>query len=97
MYLVFSTVPHASPGHEGTVIFLDHFDASDYFYYYYFGGLECVGHSFAYVGHFFYFERCLDSNPAQRAAVTSKRATNLATHLPYVATHLPSLATHLPT
>jgi hypothetical protein len=28
----------------------------------YFGGLECVGHSFAYVAHFMIFEGCLDSN-----------------------------------
>jgi hypothetical protein len=32
------------------------------FFGYYFGGLECVGHSFAYVAHFGIFERCLDSN-----------------------------------
>ncbi len=30
---------------------------------YFFGGLECVGLSFAYVAHFCIFERCLDSNP----------------------------------
>ncbi len=29
---------------------------------YIFCGLECVGHSYAYVAHFFIFERCLDSN-----------------------------------
>ncbi len=28
-----------------------------------FGGLECVGHSFAYVAHYCIFERCLNSNP----------------------------------
>ncbi len=49
---------------------------------YFFGGLECVGHSFAYVANFGIFERCLDSN--QRAAIASWRATNLATHLPGV-------------
>ncbi len=25
------------------------------FYFYFLGGLECVGHSFAYVAHFVYF------------------------------------------
>ncbi len=29
---------------------------------YFFGGLECVGHSFAYVAHFVFFVRWLDSN-----------------------------------
>jgi hypothetical protein len=28
----------------------------------FFGGLECVGHSFAYIAQFVFFERCLDSN-----------------------------------
>ncbi len=32
----------------------------------------------------------------QRAAVASRRASNLATHLPKLVTHLPNLATHLP-
>jgi hypothetical protein len=32
------------------------------FFVYFFGGLECVGHSYAYVVHFSIFERCLDSN-----------------------------------
>ncbi len=32
----------------------------------------------------------------QRAAVASRRTTNLATHLPLLATNLPHLATHLP-
>jgi hypothetical protein len=31
---------------------------------YFLGGLECLGHSFAYVAHFVHiFERCLDSDP----------------------------------
>jgi hypothetical protein len=32
----------------------------------------------------------------QRVAVASRRATNLATHLPISDTHLPNLYTHLP-
>ncbi len=40
------------------------------------GTVECVGHSFANVAHFYIFERCLDSNPECR------RANNLATFLP---------------
>ncbi len=45
---------------------------------YYFGGLECVGHSFAYVAHFVYLRDVWIQT--QRAAV-ARRATNLATHL----------------
>jgi hypothetical protein len=68
---------------------------SKYFIFvYFFGGLECVGHSFAYFAHFV-FLRDVWVRP-QRAAVASKRATSLATHLPNLATHLHKLATHLP-
>jgi hypothetical protein len=45
-------------------------------------GLECVGHSFAYVA---YFDFVLLRDVwilTHRAAVASRRATNLATHLP---------------
>ncbi len=45
-----------------------------------FGGLECVGHSFAYVAHFVFFRDVWIRT--QKAAVASRRATNLATHLP---------------
>jgi hypothetical protein len=56
-------------------------------YQYYFGGLQCIGHSFAYVAHVV----CLRDVwiRTQKAAV--------ATHLRKLAIHLPSLATHLPT
>ncbi len=43
----------------------------------FFGRLECVGHSFADVAHF------VDVwIRTQRASVASRRAANLATHLP---------------
>jgi hypothetical protein len=42
-----------------------------------FAEIECVGHSFAYVAHFFIFERCLVRT--QRVALAIRRATNLAT------------------
>ncbi len=58
---------------------------------YFFGGRECVGHSFAYVAHFVFLRDVWIR--AQRAAVAS---TNLATHIPNLATRLPDLATHLP-
>jgi hypothetical protein len=45
-----------------------------------------VGFSFAYVVHFVFFGRCLDSNP-ESCRVSSRCATNLSTHLP-LATHL---------
>jgi hypothetical protein len=50
------------------------------FFVYFFGGLQCVGHSFAYVAHFVFLRDIW--NGAQRAAVANRRATNLATHLP---------------
>ncbi len=53
---------------------------NNFFIYSISDGLECVGHSFAYVAHF-----CILSNVwirTQRAAVESRRTTNLATHLP---------------
>ncbi len=63
-----------------------------------FGGLVCVDPSFAYVAHLWFFSNVWIRT--QRAAVASRRATNLATHLPAstnLATHLPTnLATHLP-
>ncbi len=46
--------------------------------YTFFGGLECIGHSFAYVVHLLYFREMLDSKPS---AVASMRDTNLATRL----------------
>ncbi len=61
---------------------------------YFLGGLKCVGHSCAYVAHFV-FSRYVWIRTL-RAAVASRRAANLATHLPLLATHLPFLATHLP-
>jgi hypothetical protein len=64
------------------------------FYIYFFGGLEFVGHSFAYVAHFAFLRDVWIRT--QRAAVTSRRTSNLATHLPTLATHLLDLATHLP-
>jgi hypothetical protein len=47
---------------------------------YSFGGLACVGHSFAYVAHFVFLKDVRIRT--QRAAVAGRRATNLATHLP---------------
>ncbi len=42
---------------------------------FFFGGLQCAGHSFAYVAHFLFLR-------TQRAAGASRRATTLTTHLP---------------
>ncbi len=42
------------------------------------GGLVCVGHSFAYVAHLWFFRDVWIR--IQRAAVASRRATDLATH-----------------
>ncbi len=72
------------------------------FFKYIFGGLKGVDHSFAYVAHFVFLRDVWIRT--QRAAEASRRATNLATHLPQswppisLLSHpSPSiLATHLP-
>jgi hypothetical protein len=46
---------------------------------FFYTGLECVGHSFAYVAHFGFLRDVWIQ--IQRAAVASRRATNLTTHL----------------
>ncbi len=51
-----------------------------FFFVYFVGGLECVGHSFASVAHFAVFRDVWIRT--QRAAVPSRRTTSLATHLP---------------
>jgi hypothetical protein len=51
-----------------------------YHFFIFGGGLECVDHSFAYVAHFVFLRDVWIRD--QRAAVASRRATNLATHLP---------------
>jgi hypothetical protein len=61
---------------------------------YFLGGLECVGHSGAYVSHFLFLIDVWIRT--QRAAVASKRATKLSHPSPCLVTHLPYLATHLP-
>ncbi len=48
-----------------------------HFFVYFFGGLERVGHSFAYVAHFIFLGDVWIRT--QRAAVASRCATNLAT------------------
>jgi hypothetical protein len=55
------------------------------FLVYFFGGLECVGHSFAYVAYVVFLRDVWIR--IQRTAVASRRATNLATHLSDLATH----------
>jgi hypothetical protein len=44
----------------------------------FFGGLECVGHSFAYVFHVVFLRDVWIQT--QRAALASRRATNLAAY-----------------
>jgi hypothetical protein len=63
------------------------------FFIYFFGGLECVGHSFVYVALFVVLRDVWIRT--QRAAVASRLTTNLATHLPtlrlLVSLEIPSL------
>ncbi len=49
------------------------------FFTFFFGWLECVGHSFAYVAHLWFLRDVWIGT--QSAAVASWRATDLATHL----------------
>jgi hypothetical protein len=46
---------------------------------YFFSGLECVGHSFAYVAHLVFLRDVWIRT--QRSSVASSCATNVATHL----------------
>ncbi len=65
------------------------------FVVYFLGGLECVGHSFAYVAYFA-FSRDVWIR-TQRAAVANLGATNLATHLlKKIPFHMNSKSPHLP-
>ncbi len=48
-----------------------------FFFVYFFGGLECVGHSFAYVAHLWFLRDV--GIPTQSAAVASWSAIDLAT------------------
>ncbi len=59
----------------------------------FFGGQECVGHFFACVVHFVFLRDVWIQT--QRAAEASRRATNLATHLPRLATRLPDKTKNL--
>ncbi len=54
--------------------------ASSAYFYIFFSGLECVGHFFVYVAHFVFLGGFWIRT--QRAAVASRCATNLATHIP---------------
>jgi hypothetical protein len=62
------------------------------FFVYFFGGLGCVSHSFAYVTHLWFLMDLWIRT--QSPAVGSWRATDLATHPSYLATHPSNLATH---
>ncbi len=57
------------------------------FFEYFLGGLECVGHSFAYIAYFV-FSRDVWIR-TQRAAVASMPSTDLDAHFPNLAAHLP--------
>ncbi len=49
-----------------------------FFFVYFFGGLECVGHSFAYVAHLWFLRDVWIRT--QSTAVASWHATDLATY-----------------
>jgi hypothetical protein len=64
-----------------------------YFCIYFFGGLECVGHAIAYVAYFVFLRDVWIRT--QRAAIASRHAINLATHVPSWPLISLDLATHL--
>ncbi len=61
-------------------IFFHYVCLSLHYFIFIFCGLECVGHSFAYIAHFVFLKIVRIRN--QRAAVVSRFAAKLATHLP---------------
>ncbi len=65
------------------------FEKCNVFFVYFFGGLECFDHSFAYVAHLWFLRDVWIRS--QSAAVASWRATDLATHPSNLATH-PSIS-----
>ncbi len=58
--------------------------------YIFFGGLECVDHSFTYIAHLWFLRDVWFQT--QCAAVARGRAINLATLPPYLATHPPNFS-----
>ncbi len=67
-----------SPAVKCLFIFLSVWIPDFFFFDIFFGGLECVGHSFAYVAHLWFLRDVWIRT--QSAAVGSWRATDLATH-----------------
>ncbi len=65
-----------------------------FLFFYILGGLECAGHSIAYVANVVHL--IVVWIRTQRAMVASRRATNLATHLPEFNHPSPYWAIHLP-
>ncbi len=61
------------------ILRISHFPWFELFFAF-FGGLECVGHSFAYVALLVVLRDVWIQT--QSAAVAIRRATNLATHIP---------------
>ncbi len=61
-----------------------------FFFVYFFGGLECVGHSFAYVAHLWFLRDVWIRT--QSADVASWRATDLATHPSHPNIDIPNLS-----
>ncbi len=84
----------------GCIVYLQKYQNIKIIFCLLFGRLECVAHSFAYVAPFVFLRDVWVRT--QRDVVASRRASNLATHLPKLApisllSHLSFyLATHLP-
>ncbi len=87
-FQVFKTVNFEFSSSQGPIL---SFQTEDFFIF--LCGPEYVGHSLAYVSHFFIFlQRCLNSNPE---SCRSKQARYQISQPSPLAAHLPKLATKL--
>jgi hypothetical protein len=75
VFFLLSPNPGALTAATWSPIFSLNKETAMVFLYFLFDGLECVGHSFAYVAHFLFL-----IDVWIRAAAASSRATNLHTH-----------------
>ncbi len=95
--LLFPTEMPLTPPKENdrvTVLYKVPFSEVTILFCIFFGGLQCVSHSFAYVSHLWFLRDVWIRT--QSAAVASGRAADLAINPPNLATNPPNVATNPP-